>query len=177
MIKNVLLFLILFLVLSSRTYSYNVEYKNVVFSSKDIEKLSKSDSLLFSKIIEEYTEYGVELVSIMVSLYGTPYKYGGNTERGIDCSAFTQTVFRRIEYQLPRTAHEQSELGEQISKDSLQLGDLLFFRRGSHITHVGIYLEDGYFIHASTSNRKVCVQTLRNKYYDNFFAFAKRVNT
>lgn len=177
MIKNIIMSLFLIIVLVVPAYSYNIEYKNVIFDSKDIQKLSKSDSTLFIRVMDEYTEYGIELISGIIIFYGTPYKYGGTTKNGIDCSAFTQNVFQKVEFNLPRTAREQALIGEFISRDSLQLGDLLFFSKGGYISHVGIYIGHGQFVHASTKNRKVCVQELNTAYYDNFFAFAKRVNT
>ncbi|MEM8498409.1 MAG: NlpC/P60 family protein [Pseudomonadota bacterium] len=83
---------------------------------------------------------------------GTPYRLGGNSRRGIDCSGFVQNTFQRqFDSALPRTTELQVREGKKISKSQLRTGDLVFFRTGRGVRHVGIYLNDGQFIHASKS--------------------------
>ncbi|WP_251197361.1 C40 family peptidase [Anaerotardibacter muris] len=112
------------------------------------------------------------LVEQALSLKGSPYAYGGTTPRGFDCSGFTQYCFRNaLGIELPRTAAAQAALGESVSMDELQPGDLLFWGSGSGVYHVGIYVEDGTYIHAAGSGKGVRVQTM-----DYFHpTFAKRV--
>ena len=103
---------------------------------------------------------------------GVPYVYGGTTPAGFDCSGFTRWVFAEaLGMELPRTAAEQSALGEAVSLDDLLPGDLLFWGSGSGVYHVGIYAGDGEYIHASTGGGRVMRATF------DYFAptFAKRL--
>ncbi len=112
------------------------------------------------------------LVDTALSLEGSPYAYGGTTPRGFDCSGFTQYCFRNaLGIELPRTAAGQASLGESVSMDELEPGDLLFWGSGSGIYHVGIYVEDGTYIHAAGSGKGVRLQTM--EYFHP--TFAKRV--
>ncbi|NNF58043.1 MAG: hypothetical protein HKN04_07355 [Rhodothermaceae bacterium] len=105
---------------------------------------------------------------------GVPYRYGGTTRRGIDCSAFVQTFMRdHTGLDLTRTTATQVQEGEAIDKDELQPGDLVFFRRRG-TRHVGVYLDDGEFIHASSS-RGVTVSNLEEGYYQRHYWTARRV--
>ncbi|WP_234462341.1 C40 family peptidase [Adhaeribacter terrigena] len=101
-----------------------------------------------------------KVISTARSYYGTPYKYGGTTRIGIDCSGLLYQSFSAIDVQLPRSSNEQSQLGPSVRPKELQKGDLVFFsaRRGSsQITHVGLVTEvikekeEVRFIHSSTS--------------------------
>ncbi len=118
------------------------------------------------------------ILSEAVYFLNTPYKYGGNSEKGIDCSAFTQKVFlNSIELKIPRTAREQFLLGEKISKDEeLDFGDLVFFKtkRRSTPSHVGIYIGDNKFMHASRK-KGVMVSSLEEKYWVPRFLGARRL--
>lgn len=83
---------------------------------------------------------------------GTPYRYGGQGRNGIDCSAFVQLTFRQqFNRRLPRTTAEQVRLGQAVRRDAIRSGDLVFFRTGRKGRHVGIYVANGRFLHASTS--------------------------
>ncbi|OGU60226.1 MAG: hypothetical protein A2V66_13100 [Ignavibacteria bacterium RBG_13_36_8] len=116
----------------------------------------------------------------IIHFIDTPYKYGGESEQGIDCSAFTQQVFQNtLNVNLPRSASEQFKIGEEVSnKSSLKFGDLVFFdtRKGSYPGHVGIYIGEDMFAHASRS-QGVIVSSLKSSYYSNRFIGARRFNT
>ena len=108
---------------------------------------------------------------------GTPYRYGGMSRGGVDCSGFVLMTFRdRFDLQLPRETHKQAELGTEIDKDDLLPGDLVFFKTGSGESglHVGIYDTDNQFIHASTS-RGVMRSSLDNVYWRKNFWQARRI--
>ena len=106
---------------------------------------------------------------------GSPYRYGGSSRNGTDCSGFVRSVFQETGVLLPRTSLQQSTSGSGLSSAMVQPGDLLFFNTtGSGVSHVGIALGDEKFIHASTS-RGVIVSSLQEKYYKNRFLFARRV--
>lgn len=112
---------------------------------------------------------------------GTPYRYGGTTRSGIDCSAFVLSVFRETtDIELPRVAAAQAQEGESVDKSELAKGDLVFFSQGKgRISHVGIVQDvdengDVKFIHAATS-RGVMVSSLNDRYWGPKYRFAKRI--
>lgn len=108
---------------------------------------------------------------------GTPYRYGGLSRRGVDCSGFVYLTFRdRFNLQLPRSTRAQTDIGTRIDKDQLLPGDLVFFKtgRGGNGLHVGIYDSDNQFIHASTS-QGVIRSSLENSYWQKAFWQARRI--
>ena len=108
---------------------------------------------------------------------GTPYHFGGTGGRGIDCSAFTRTIYDKVaDVWIPRTASSQYDFGKNISKNDLQFGDLVFFntRRHVRVGHVGIYLGDNLFAHSST-RFGVTVSSLESAYYSARLIGAKRL--
>jgi len=108
---------------------------------------------------------------------GAPYRYGGMSRGGVDCSGFVLMTFRdKFDLQLPRETRMQAEIGTQIDKGDLLPGDLVFFKTGSGESglHVGIYDTDNQFIHASTS-RGVMRSSLDNVYWRKNFWQARRI--
>jgi cell wall-associated NlpC family hydrolase len=104
--------------------------------------------------------------------YGTRYKYGGTDNRGIDCSAFSQKLYGKVfNVELVRTAREQHRIADKIKDyDEATEGDLVFFRiHRLRISHVGVYLANGYFVHASKS-KGVVISNLSNKYWSRRYA-------
>lgn len=109
---------------------------------------------------------------------GTKYKYGGNTTSGFDCSGFVRYIFDKMGYELPRRSADQASEGTKVAKDDLVAGDLVFFdTSGSNdgdITHVGIYVGDGKFAHASTS-KGVIIDSLDSSYYKPRYVTARQI--
>ena len=117
-----------------------------------------------------------DLYKFIESWWGTPYRMGGGTQKGVDCSAFTQTLMSVIYgMQIPRTAREQKIFSTVIDKDELREGDLVFFNtRGRGVSHVGIYLQDNKFVHAASSGG-VMISSLNETYWHKRLISAGRV--
>ena len=106
---------------------------------------------------------------------GIPYKYGGTTKRGFDCSGFVNAVyFNAFNIDLPRTTTLMSKEGEKKSKSNLKSGDLVFFRPSRKYMHMGIYVGDGQFMHSSTS-KGIIKSKLNNLYWKNKYRFSRRI--
>ncbi|CAX60540.1 bifunctional murein DD-endopeptidase/murein LD-carboxypeptidase [Erwinia billingiae] len=106
---------------------------------------------------------------------GVRYRLGGTSKRGIDCSAFVQTTFReQFGLDLPRSTYEQEDTGKSINRGKLRPGDLVLFRAGSTGRHVGIYLGNDNFVHASTSSG-VMISNLNDSYWKTRYREARRV--
>jgi NlpC/P60 family len=119
-----------------------------------------------------------EITSYALSLIGVDYRFGGNTpDQGLDCSGLIRYVFQQATgLSLPRSAREQSRVGESVSKDKLQPGDLVFFNtRRFQFSHVGLYIGDNRFIHAPSSGGAVQVVNLDNAYWQKAFNGARRI--
>lgn len=118
-----------------------------------------------------------EIMDAIMDWIGTPYHFGGTSRRGIDCSAFVQAVFSKsCQIQLPRIARNQYKAGYHIKMKNLEFGDLIFFHTYSYAfpSHVGIYLGDDLFAHAS-SRFGVTISSLKSTYYNNRFIAGTRL--
>lgn len=119
-----------------------------------------------------------ELITLAKSYIGSPYKLGGDQYTGIDCSGFVKQVFSPFGVRLPRTAREQFQAGARIERDELAPGDLIFFntRKTGDASHVGIFLGEDKFIHATTRNGgRVRIDSLADAYYGRTFMGASRL--
>lgn len=108
---------------------------------------------------------------------GVPYVWGGNTARGIDCSGFIRNVFGACGYGLPRLGSDQMAYGVPVPADQLQAGDRLYFGRRTErvgVTHTGLYIGNGYFIHASSSRHGVAVSRLDEAMFRRIYVCARR---
>jgi peptidoglycan DL-endopeptidase LytE len=139
------------------------------FPGGEIETASPSHELSDMGIRERLILFAKKLLDI-------PYRFGGNSLIGIDCSAYVQKVYNVIGVSLPRSAREQFTEGNPVDKEELSIGDLVFFKTyASFPSHVGIYLGNNLFIHASSRSKKVTIDSLETPYYFKRFIGAKRV--
>ena len=156
----------------------NFKDENLV-ATKALEATLRNEEI--AKTVK-FTKKIDDLLAEAQTYLGTPYRYGGMTRNGIDCSAFVLSVFGAVTgMNLPRVAASQAQEGEKIEKDQLQKGDLVFFSHQGRgrISHVGIVEEvspegDVKFIHAATS-RGVMISSLNDSYWGPRYRFAKRV--
>jgi peptidoglycan DL-endopeptidase LytE len=142
---------------------------NVSEKIAEVKALSQSDELSNLSVNERLILFAKKMINL-------PYKFGGNGTFALDCSSFVQKVYGFVGHTLPRSAREQYTVGEAIDKDDLQSGDLLFFRTyASFPSHVGIYIGNNLFIHASYRSKKVMIENLDTPYYVKRFIGAKRL--
>ena len=118
-----------------------------------------------------------ELTTVAYKYIGVPYVYGGTTTRGLDCSGYTQLVYKELGISLNRTTTTQYQQGTAVSKSNLQVGDLVFFNTtGKGVSHVGIYVGNNKFTHSGTSTG-VTTASLGTSYWAQRYVGAKRITT
>ena len=120
---------------------------------------------------------GEQVVALAKQYLGTPYVLGGNGPSSFDCSGFTKYIYAQFGYTLNRTATDQLQNGVSVSRSELQPGDLVFFKYNTSkpVSHVGIYIGGGEFIHASTNRYVVQIDQMNSGHYANVFVYARRI--
>jgi len=113
----------------------------------------------YKKMLQDEEETSIDMNKAFMDFYNewkhVKYRLGGNSKRGIDCSAFTQRVYKeKFDVKIPRTTRTQVKVGKEIKKSQLELGDLIFFKTGKVDRHVGVYMGNGEFMHASIKGVK-----------------------
>ncbi|MBG0750302.1 Lipoprotein spr [Pectobacterium carotovorum subsp. carotovorum PCCS1] len=143
--------------------------------------VNDKDGLLLQASQDEFEALvrNVDIKSKLLNQYaswkGVRYRLGGDSRRGIDCSAFVQRTFReQFGMDLPRSTYEQQEMGQKIQRNKLRVGDLVLFRAGSTGRHVGIYLGNDQFVHASTSSG-VIISKMTEDYWNKRYQEGRRV--
>jgi len=159
--------------------------RKVILIPKAVEEEKEKDDefiILTNKSLKPWknNEEKIMLVKVAKSFMGAPYKYGGNSVRGLDCSAFVKKIYDLFDVQIPRSARDQYRTGVKINKDELAIGDLVFFRTKRYIqypTHVGIFIGDGNFIHSSSGHNRIGVKidSLSSDFYSKTYTGAIRV--
>lgn len=181
----------LFLTQKDREWDINALYREL-FAQKIKAmraKEAKQRALRIAKAQEEAKAKGEEykisaidkakLVEDAKYFQGGKYVWGGTNPEGFDCSGYVQFLYKKQNIDLPRTAYSQSKLGTTVAFNRLQKGDLVFFltdkSRGIPITHVGIYMGEGKFIHAADKTRGVIISPIMYGSYRKNFVTAKRL--
>ncbi len=136
----------------------NIQYKYAMMLNVDIESLKN-----------------LSLFGYIDNWFGTKYRMGGSTKSGIDCSALTSSLLLAVYgFAVPRTARQQYKATQHINKSDLKEGDLVFFNTHGGVSHVGLYLDNDYFVHASSSEG-VTISSLDDSYYSKRFICGGRV--
>ena len=132
---------------------------------KEMPDITQSTSYVAGRILSTAMEY-----------MGVPYVFGGSSPRAFDCSGYVQYVFAKAGISIPRTADTQYEVGTPVSTADLLPGDLVFFETyAPGASHVGIYVGDGNFIHASSGRGSVTISSLSQAYYSSHYIGARRI--
>ncbi len=121
---------------------------------------------------------GQEIADYALQFLGYRYVYGGSSPSGFDCSGFTSYVYKQFGYKLNRSASDQLDNGVAVSRSELQPGDLVIFKKGSsskRASHVGLYIGNNQFIHASTSKVGVIISRMSDAYYTTGFVGGRRI--
>lgn len=135
-----------------------LQYKYAMMMNVDVESLKN-----------------LSLLGFIDNWFGTKYRLGGTTKRGIDCSALTGALLLAVYgFNMPRTARQQYDATAHIDKDELKEGDLVFFNTHGGVSHVGVYLENDYFLQASTHG--VIISSLDDHYYAKRFICGGRIS-
>ena len=169
----------------SQTFEYPVEsnYENlskVVSGNENAEAIESLSALQFKYAmmmnVDVETVSNTTLYNFIDEWFGTHYRMGGTTKKGIDCSAFTGRLLSVVySFGVPRTAHEQFKICEHVNKEELMAGDLVFFNTRGGVSHVGVYLTNNHFVHSSSSNG-VSISSLDDAYYAKKFIGGGRIN-
>ena len=126
-------------------------------------KVSSKDSPVVKKILEHYSQWK-----------GVKYREGGMSKQGVDCSGYVYLSYKNsLNKKIPRTTELLSQSGKLINSAQIKPGDLVFFKTGFKVRHVGIYIKDNQFVHASSS-RGVMISKLNNPYWLDAFWMARR---
>ena len=150
-------------------------------SGDDMDRLLADRGLLtqIDQVRQNVSNRASELVVTAMGFLGVPYKRGGNNENGFDCSGFVRAIYQQsVGLLLPRRAEQQAAATQSIEKSDLQPGDLVFFntlRRA--VSHVGIYVGEGKFIHSPRSGSAVRVEDMQKVYWNSRFDGARRVDS
>ncbi len=143
--------------------------------SKPTYKAKKTTKTTYSKKKQSGSWINAALSKEYAKWDGTPYKYGGTTLKGVDCSSLMQIIYKNaFGLRIPRTTKAQVKVGYQVNKNSSREGDLVFFKTGWNTRHSGIILEKGKFIHSS-SKYGVMISSLNNPYWKSKYWQTRRV--
>lgn len=170
--KYIFLTLIILLTLTGCSRKPGTHVKPKTYPKKSTQKkaplrTSKTSTASSSTLTRLYTQYR--------GWKGTPYQYGGMSKGGVDCSGFVHRTYTKLfNIKLPRSTKDQVKRGKRVYINQLSAGDLVFFKTGWNVRHVGIYLEKGKFVHASSSHG-VIISSMYTGYWKKNYWQARRL--
>ncbi|HSW63224.1 MAG TPA: LysM peptidoglycan-binding domain-containing protein [Dissulfurispiraceae bacterium] len=151
--------------------AYDPKTTPIIASAKiaEVKELSRTEEVADMNLQDRLLLFARKMLHL-------PYRFGGNGIAAVDCSSYVQKVFSIAGIQLPRSAREQFRVGEEVHKSELNVGDLVFFQTyASFPSHVGIYMGNNLFIHASSREKRVTIDNLNHPYYVSRYIGAKRL--
>lgn len=161
MIKKLLFLIFIACTIASCSSSRHTDLQAV---SKKVNKLPKREASIKQKLETEYKK-----------CKGVPYKYGGSTYKGFDCSGFVQSTYKKaLNINLPRTTKQMIVKGNKVAKSQLKVGDLVFFKPTKKYRHVGIFMGANMFIHTSSS-KGVMKSSLKSPYWMKCYLMSRRL--
>jgi lipoprotein spr len=152
--------------------------EQIIVDNRFKELKKEQDRIMMDGTAEEIDRVILEnaLLKSFNNWKGTRYAWGGDSSRGIDCSALTRRVYREVfGYELPRVTEDQVKVGRRVSSNNLKPGDILFFRPENRVNHTAVYLGNSLFINASSS-KGVILSSLESSYWGRYFKYAVRVD-
>jgi len=155
---------------------YQIKFDdNTAYVSSEYVELNSTESGLITTFTS--LPVGSDIVAYAEKYIGVPYQYGGTTPNGFDCSGFVKYVMDYFGYTLPHSSNEQYSYGTRVEKSQIMIGDLVFFiyPGSTRISHVGIYVGDGNFIHSPIQGQSVKIDSLETGYFANCYYGATRV--
>lgn len=163
--------------ISLKLFAFLTALSTLVACSSSYEQANNTDQINYQGSLNDPIMVIALLSEQQQQWAGTRYKLGGNSRQGVDCSGFVQLTFKqRFGIHLPRITREQAKQGKAIAKHQIQTGDLVFFKtgRGPNGYHVGIYVKDDKFLHASTKGG-VIYSSLNSPYWQKTYWQARRI--
>ena len=134
----------------------------------------KSRPAAAEPVAQSRTSVARQAAEIALRQVGVPYRYGGSTPSGFDCSGLVHYSYQRAGKAVPRTTKQLWEATSAVDNENIRVGDLLFFRFDGKMSHVGMYIGDSRFVHAPSSGKTVSVESLSSDYYRQAFVRAGR---
>lgn len=159
---------------------YRISFRDIIgyVSSDYMVPCKDADGSRGDGDVAAVSSLGAQVVAYAQQFLGCPYVWGGNGPNAFDCSGFTKFVYSHFGCTLNRTASDQLCNGTPVARGEWQPGDLIFFNNGrvsTPVSHVGIYIGNGQFIHASTNSYTVQINNLFSSYYSNTYVYARRL--
>lgn len=154
--------------------SGNVSVRSAVIESNRIIKVPKSQ-IEREKLSRGSSSASTSIIEYAYKFLGKPYIWAASGPNSFDCSGFTLYVYRKYGYSLPHYTGAQVQMGKAVDRKDLRAGDLVFFNTTGRNGHVGIYIGNNRFIHASSGQKKVMISNLSESYYNNRYSTARRI--